>query len=138
MRALSTGIRGVVLLSALVVSCSPFRETWVDTAAEVVVDGIRYRASGADKFMISRDALIDAGTADSTLPGLGPDLYRFPDIDASQALVIFHADGEPFLLVPATLMLPAPSAEGSEPIAAAIPELCRYWRPPKPSECGGG
>jgi hypothetical protein len=125
-----------VVLGVLLAACSPYRATWVDQAAEVVVDGQRYQVIGSDQFVIDRDQLEPNGTAESVPSGLAPDVFRFPDISMTRALVVYAADGVPFLLVPASLRLPAPSADGSDPLAAAIPELCGYWRPPKPSECG--
>ena len=50
---------------------------------------------------------------------------------------MFAPDGVPFLFIPNSVILglPPPSADGSDPLAAAIPELCPYWKPPKPIEC---
>ena len=128
-----------IVLSVLLVSCSPRQTIWVDVASEIVFEGERYQGVAGERFVIDREAIVEAGTSDPGASGTLPTVYTFPGISSSKALVGFTPKGEPVVFIAAVVMssLPPPSREGSDPLSVAIPELCRYWRPPKPSECGG-
>lgn len=123
-------------LSLVLASCSPVLSTWVDGANELTFAGQTYRGISGTNFVIERAGLVPAGEADA-VSDTTPAVFRFPDIDSDRVVVAFRPTGAPSLFVPLALLasLPAPAAESSHPLAAAIPELCRYWRPPEPLEC---
>jgi hypothetical protein len=127
--ALSVGV--------LVAACSTPKASWDDRAMEVEINGQRYRGIGADNFLIDVPSLSQVEATAQPPTGLKPEIFRFSDIPPARVFLMFAVDGTAFVFVPSTVLtgLPAPSAEGSDPLAGRIPELCSHWRSPKPTEC---
>lgn len=109
-----------------------------DQATTVSFRGVPYLGSGADRFEIRRSSLLDQGQADAIPKGFERNVFAFPDISPDRVLVAFSTDGTPTLLISKRVFpsFAASPGAGDNGLAAAIPELCRYWRSPIPFRCG--
>jgi hypothetical protein len=105
----------------------------------VTFDGSQFLVVNGDRFALDRSALFPLGIAQkTTLPNSDGAVYAIRNVDPGLVLAIFDGHGAQ-LLVEANLLrgLPTDGSAGAEPLAAAVPGLCSYYRAPIPAACPG-
>lgn len=120
----------LVAIATVIVSCG-------DESSEIVFHGVTYGGVSGDLFEISSAALEPIGSVDSTnVSGLQPTVYKLQGVEPAVAVVAADATGSFDLYVAGDVLtgLSSPGATG-EPLVRAIPNLCEYWKAPKPAEC---
>lgn len=124
-------------LLAVLVFVSACQRTTGNAIPTVTFNGQLYFVVSGDLFNLDRASLTKLGTpSQSSLSDQDGFIYALDGVDPAQAAVAFDG-GHPVLLVGGALFraLPTNDPVGSDPLASAIPALCKYWRDP-PSNCG--
>jgi hypothetical protein len=109
-----------------------------DRELTVTFAGRTYTAVSVDPFTFDDSVLTEIGPADtSILPQGDGKAWGIRGVNPAEAILIYKSPGSQSLFVERELILavPNPQQPRSQPLAAAIPELCPYFNEPVPLEC---